>query len=370
VFLGLISYPIYLWHIPIRSAYSVIAQASPVGLTIVVRLTLVLSYLTYAYIELPIRRSPQGAVMAVRICGLMIVCACIGAMIHVQWIHPRRHSDTFARAASEDWLMGSKDGSWTKYPGMLTLGKGSQRTLFWGDSALQQFYPRIDRLLAGPTLSNRGAAFATMFGCPPIIGTVSTVGERYETRCESHTDAARALAEDPSVDTIVIGAHWASYFDDCKYQCRPAKPEAADDALATLKQRIRAYVASGRRVYIVLDIPSGQKFDPRSFVFRAGIFQKMDPVVQQLTNSQFTKSTGQIMAQIRRLGEEARATIIDPIDYLCTEVGCRIVSAASEPIYRDAWHLRPSYVRDHADFMDQTVYVRPSKHDAFSADAK
>lgn len=46
----------------------------------------------------------------------------------------------------------------------------------------------------------------------------------------------------------------------------------------------------------------------------------------------------------------------DPVDHLCGEDKC---SATMDglPIYMDGNHLRSSYVRDHANFLDD-LYVR------------
>lgn len=40
---------------------------------------------------------------------------------------------------------------------------------------------------------------------------------------------------------------------------------------------------------------------------------------------------------------------------LCDGATCPAVTADGEPMYRDFAHLRPSYVRDHVRFLDETV---------------
>lgn len=371
VFVGLISYPIYLWHLPIFAVYNATTQVTPLGLASLVLLTFALSYLTYRYVELPVRHSARTLTVVGRTVVLMMLCALIGVLAQLQIIHPRTHSDAFAQAASEDWLTQSMNGSWTKFPGILTLGDGQQRTLFWGDSALQQYYPRIDEVLAKSPPMHRSAVFATRFGCAPIVSRIVNVREEYRVACDAHTKRAAELAEDSRVDTIVIGACWPAYFVDFELLGRPVAATGVDEALAELKQMIHAYAARGKTIYVVLSTPYGRSLDPREFVPRAGQFRKNDPwTLQPAAPPVSGEIAERIMVRLRRLAEQAGAIVIDPLDYLCEENGCQPAIWSLGPIYRDEWHLRPSYARTHIKFIDRTVAVTRSQRDALSSDAR
>jgi hypothetical protein len=48
----------------------------------------------------------------------------------------------------------------------------------------------------------------------------------------------------------------------------------------------------------------------------------------------------------------AGAVLISPMDSLCSEDHCPAVEASGDPIYKDAAHLRPRFVRDHVAYLD------------------
>lgn len=78
VFVGLISYPLYLWHWPLLSFLHIVEPSDPPALlvTIAVLLSLFLAWLTYAVVEKRLRHHPSswvviGLVAAVAISGLV-----------------------------------------------------------------------------------------------------------------------------------------------------------------------------------------------------------------------------------------------------------------------------------------------------------
>ncbi|MGH6738020.1 MAG: SGNH hydrolase domain-containing protein, partial [Bradyrhizobium sp.] len=49
------------------------------------------------------------------------------------------------------------------------------------------------------------------------------------------------------------------------------------------------------------------------------------------------------------------AKVIDPLSYLCEHGICPTVTPTGDPLYRDAAHLRPKYVRSHVFFLDPVL---------------
>jgi hypothetical protein len=58
------------------------------------------------------------------------------------------------------------------------------------------------------------------------------------------------------------------------------------------------------------------------------------------------------MNRLRRIAARTGAVVIDPVEHLCDSVQCRVVDVEGRPIYKDDNHLRSSFVRDRATFMD------------------
>src|SRR5258708_26645794 len=83
VLIGLISYPLYLWHWPLLSYLAIMRHGVPNFMEIWAALVVavVLSWLTYRFIEIPLRRKPT--VVPKRSFGLMTVC--FGGMFTAIW---------------------------------------------------------------------------------------------------------------------------------------------------------------------------------------------------------------------------------------------------------------------------------------------
>jgi hypothetical protein len=67
-----------------------------------------------------------------------------------------------------------------------------------------------------------------------------------------------------------------------------------------------------------------------------------------------------IRAELANLAIKNGAIVIDPIKYLCPENKCPVFDSEGNPLYRDEMHMRASYVRSSADFIDITVKPNPN----------
>ncbi len=128
VYLGLLSYSLYLWHYPIF-AFGRMAATAPTlvhkGAWIV--LTLLLSVMSYHLVEKPFRR--RGISRRVLIAVLLLVTSLV-ILVSLYWIRedgiPSRgnylqdlitaNEAKIARQDGAECLSGSKDGPWRKVP--------------------------------------------------------------------------------------------------------------------------------------------------------------------------------------------------------------------------------------------------------------
>jgi hypothetical protein len=359
VFIGLISYPLYLWHWPLLSVAQIFEgkRLTPLMTLEVVVTAFILAVLTYKYIELPIRSYRNKGLIAGALCAAMAVSAGIGYMTFNRGIQARSDSfdlDRFTRPQHTDWLPGTHT-PWTAEPdGFLTLGKGARRVLFIGDSNMQQYYRRISKVLADHPMNGHGAIFAARASCALAVSELESPGD---TACRAFLREAIEYAKDPNVDTIVITALWYEYLaagDWWEFGPRPLKL-GTDSVLANLKGTIASLVSRGKRVYVVLNIPVSPNFDPRSMVRRSLGSPGFKVEVHSPTKAEVQSTLGPIVSKVREIAREAGAIVVDPMDSLCGEVTCPAVSPTGEPIYHDAAHLSPLFVEDNVRFLDQTV---------------
>lgn len=355
VFFGLISYPLYLWHYPVLVFTTVLTWGhlpSPLDtLLLVLSISTALAFLTYKYIEIPIRQSPRRASTIVSLCTAISLTGLLGLATLAGLIRPVSYltGGDLALTTSEDWLSASNSTSWTQFQDQpLVLGSGRPRALFIGDSNMQQYYPRIRALLLDHKSLHQAVAFITRFGCVPGAETVSD-----SSGCGKYIHDAVAYASESHVDTVVISACWYGYFSDMQWirgfgKRNPLKP-SAEPAMENLKRIMNGFVGSGKHVYLVLNIPVGFGLDPRARAYWHGA----PPV--SLSKREVTAVLEPVDSQLRRVAAEVGATVIDPLDYLCNPLHCPVVSNDGKSLYRDLWHLRPSYVRNDVTFLDEVV---------------
>jgi SGNH domain (fused to AT3 domains) len=71
-------------------------------------------------------------------------------------------------------------------------------------------------------------------------------------------------AKSPSVDAVVLSAHWYWYLVDAA----EGGKRSTDGVLQELRRLVAEFVNDGKHVYIVLNIPRGDEFDPRQMIQR------------------------------------------------------------------------------------------------------
>ena len=86
VWVGLISYPLYLWHWPLLSFVTIMEAKTPsLGLRVTaVALSFVLAWLTYQCVERPIRFGKRGTTQISALSFFMILLAVLGSVAYVQ----------------------------------------------------------------------------------------------------------------------------------------------------------------------------------------------------------------------------------------------------------------------------------------------
>ncbi len=344
VFVGLISYPLYLWHWPALSFLRIWrgGEIDRPATLLALLLSALLAWATFRWIELPIRSRPPGSLPLRLTCGAMIVLAAVGAGVAAQRIEPRLSNPDIAAA-----LAAANDGSYPfgndfsrKQDFVVSTVPGTEprAVLFVGDSHLEQYWPRIQFLTSGRT--GPELRFATSGGCPPLPGLKVGRGDV----CRHYLSFALQAARDAKVTTVVFAAYWTLYLEDA------GDPQTAA-SVTSFAAEIRGLVRSGKRVFVILASPASPTFDPRRRISRSD--GRLD--LRPLSVREFLATAAPQLEAVRRAVLAAGAEVIDPLPVLCPEGICPAVSSDGRPLYRDWSHMRPFYVRDRATYMDQVL---------------
>jgi len=342
--IGLISYPLYLWHWPLLTLFLVgsgelLTGRERLGL---IGVSFVLAWLTYRFIELPVRRRsdlrrPARWATAMGVVALACVLAAFGLA------KPRNDVTGLEKivAALTDWEFPPSSFQQRFFQGARFFEQRSMlgaTVLFIGDSNVEQFAPRVADLLSARPGDFKSVVFATKGGCLPIPGWNPP-----KISCEDRLKVAREYAHRVEVDTVVLGGSWVNLHEFGE----------SPQALAPMGELIRDLVRSGKKTYLVLNIPAGPSFDPRH-MFGGSRLTRMTPVANPppFERTSFLASYGPLRDELRALAEKNGAIVVDPLEALCPGRTCATVSPDGRPLYLDEHHMRPFYARASATFLD------------------
>lgn len=359
VYIGLISYPLYLWHWVLLSFLGFFdfgrAQIAVVAATTLV--SVALAGLTYRFVEVKIRSS-----RGLRYVGLLSAGLCVvGAYGGVQFLlgYGRLSSSRDIGQASGDWTYPGRNGK------AVVVGKGPVGILFTGDSHIEQYWPRvnylIDRMDHAPAVT-----FFTDEGCPPLPH-VNRFKPGFD--CEAIYRAWTGIAARADIKSVVLGAYWEIYFiggydddgndgpllyktDESGRAPMKAGTPQFTQVFEELARELSNLRSSGKRIYIVLSNPTSRRFSPMLFL-PDRISGAPRDVATSIVKSDFEAFNRPINEALRRLAKESGAELIDPVADMCPTDVCSVVGARGLPIYRDSNHMRASWARDNAKFMDR-----------------
>lgn len=348
VFIGLTSYPLYLWHFPviILAALAAGPRLSPGILLFAIAVSFILSVLTYRYVEVPLRHSFRRGAVTKLLCAAIVAVAIVAYFSVAKVIRPRSASYEISQlevAAAEDWWGDSSNTYWTPFvDSPVRMGIDPFRTLFVGDHQMQQYYPRLVELFKEQSGTRGGAIFLTHSWCAPALGLQKVT--QFRGSCDNWVRQAIEFANDPEIDTIVLGACWSCYL---------TTGERSGQTLNGLEQVVSVFLRSKKRIVIVLSSPVSQRLNPRLMI-RRRLFgaEPFSLRPSQISRSEIEAAIGFADGKIKALANRLGVETVFPIDTLCTGNACEVFNSQGEPLYHGGYTLAPSYVRDNVSFLD------------------
>jgi peptidoglycan/LPS O-acetylase OafA/YrhL len=358
VWVGLLSYPLYLWHWPLLSfCHIVLGSLNWKRAAACLIAAAMAAAVTFFVVERPFRRPGSrlagtwwlvSAMLATLLCSLLVARGAIAPRLR-RFDAPTSTEWDFLRERTANF---DRDGV-----GVYALESNrSNQVLMIGDSHIAQYAARLARLMkAEPQLP--GAILAIGGGCIPIEGVTSAA--LVQAKCWPLRAQAYRMAEDSRFSTIVIGAAWNWYFLTDYYACEVAglhlslgTPQGRAVAMQQLAQRMRLLIKSGKKVVLILDNPMSEGFNPGLRAIRLSLSAKdFDPE----KTIEIDARQLELREQMLRLAHDVGASVIDPYSAVCTGNICRVTDASRRPIYKDLSHFNPDWVLDRATFIDSAL---------------
>ncbi|MES2686419.1 MAG: acyltransferase family protein [Pseudomonadota bacterium] len=335
VWFGMISYPLYLWHWPILYFTRIIfgdEPTRPVRLTAII-LSVALGWLTYRFIEKPIRlgRNRRGSTAMLSL-GLATV-ACIGAItfylegLTFRYVQPNDY-------ANRQWTLkvpGTKDCSSivsATVDGYCAKTQSPATVAIVGDSHGGQLLHGF--VTSGDPEFNKVFAIIGA-NCPPALGVDTRVG------CNQLNEIAMAeVARTTSIKYLVVGAYY-TYIDQ-------ANSPWSDKLIAGYRKTFDAANAGKKTVKIVfvIDNPalkkSAEECVPAPFKIRTRM--KTYPAFCDGATDADLMPRPEYLKFVARLQAEFPSVVFyDPRNALCSEDGkCKLFND-SKLLMGDTNHL-------------------------------
>ncbi|MET3463618.1 acyltransferase family protein [Variovorax atrisoli] len=364
VWIGLISYPLYLWHWPLLSYARIVTGGEPpLQLRVVlVVASIVLAWATYRFLERFVKLHLSQAMLR-GLAGAGAALALAGVIVFLGTPTPRHDSPALqavADATREDNYYDGFEEAALGDQFVYRAGSGKRNVLLIGDSHVEQYAPRALELVRTQPDKARTIYFATKGSCPPVPGLFSGL----DTGCDERRTAVLELALKPEIDSVVLGACWSCYFtgagptvnyfvDDRKAVHPFIGGDGIEQSLRSLGEVLKR-LSAVKPVYLVLGNPVGMDFDPLRQI-EGSRLGRMTAESGQL-RAPMPQDQAQFNARLKQVAEANGARVIEPFASLCAGGECiRSMPDDGSPAYKDIGHLRPRYARSFATYIDPAL---------------
>ena len=357
VFVGLISYSLYLWHWPVWVFANHLLGRAPTPLEAagLVALTFALSVLSWKFVEQPFRQKqavPRKPLFIAAAAAMTAVCLFAGVAIETKGLPNRFDAKVVAIVAQEapppavkDRCFGiaPKDVSVSRLCGLGAAGQPASFIL-WGDSHAEAIEPAVADIAKK---HGRRGLFAGSPSCVPLVGV-----DRYDVpACRTFNDRVlQMILRHKEITTVILMARWGKAAQGTAYgneghgfvaigddEAHAQKP--ADNAAIFargLKRTVDALRADGRQVLLVGPVPEIGWTVPQVLARLAQ--EHREHVVVAPPAKKFYEREAEVLPLFHAMAEKKGVTAVFPHDYLCKSGRCA-VRKDGIPLYRDEHHL-------------------------------
>ena len=337
VWIGLISYPLYLWHWVLLSYLRIIdsGDAPDLDVALAVALAVLLAWLTYQFVEKPVRGGGNRTFKVIALCGLMLLVGVSGAVLPrvdtrtepAMFFNPagnveanrlnEKHHDisAYVSLANDDRqvairspychynLAGQTFEQYKNGMGKCLAIDGSKKNiLIIGDSHAADLYVALST-----NYSEFNFLQVTGASCTPVLSV-----HKPGTPCYSLINYGLEFASNNRLDAVIVAARWTDGYDD----------------IATSISRIRQ---GNSNIYLV-----GPPVEFTADAHRV-ILRSREP----LSKSRFLDKTKILINnQLKSMAAANNLHFIDRISLYCgADLNCPIVSNDGELLVVDYGHL-------------------------------
>ena len=357
VWFGLISFPLYLWHWPLLSFLRILDGGSNrVARVIAMIAAIALAWLTYRFVELPIRQGTRRNWKPFVMCLLMLITGSVGFITYEREGYKSRPAiQGFGEArALLSWPSNNNFDNLcpVKYPGSgyCKVAKNGPGTVaLIGDSQANHFFPGLaqEYLRIGENLVNLGCG-----ACPPLAHTSSRYSGKPPIGMATMDHVLKMVVEDQRIHTVLLAANWHIYLTGTRFSDESktwplweirsnAEPQIlSNEKVFNLQMRetIASLQRSGKKIVVIKQIPELNYLPSVCLALRPFSLAKkpeecLTPVatVEKYLN-EYEQIFDNFFAQFPEIA------VWDPKKTICDSQFCYVMKDGM-PMYRDELHL-------------------------------
>jgi hypothetical protein len=368
VFIGQISYSLYLLHWPVlvfAKNFLILDMSTGSSLALLV-VAVALAALSWRFVEQPFRstRVPRAQVFA-GAAAAMTVSIAVGVFIKISDGLPDRFDKpTFEQLAREMGVRNSDTCVERRPAGdtdLCRLGADGQPSfLLWGDSHAGALGPALGLAASHNEISG---SLAFKIGCSPLLG-VETHWQPVEmSSCAAYNDEIlEYIAQRPSLRTIVLASRWALFASGHLYKAeRGDKAEKGNDVtlLAAgqkvdgpergpehnnaglfeegLNATVRTLLEMGRHVVLITPVPEVGYDVPAAFLVASRTGRNVNRIIAP-TRVEYDERNKVVLRTLDALHGVQGVDVVDIAERLCDASNCRVIDAG-QSLYVDDDHL-------------------------------
>ena len=318
--IGLISYPLYLWHWPLLVFFGIIkfAPLTLIDRGLVVALSFALAWLTYRAIEIPFRFGRPALPRVVALCsGMAAVAGAGGVIVEGRGLDFRLPAEirqmTDVRTDSSNWRVHEclLDLSHETTFAESCVDKGRRPLIFvWGDSTAGALLPGLRK---AQETNDFGIAQFTSSSCVPALHTDAAGVPN----CRAINDKVLSIARDLQPEIVLLHSTWGGPLD------------GVGETVTALKQQTKA------RVIVLGSVPWWKRGLPNEVLRYFMLHHRLIP---ERSDRAETDSSG---ARLREKLVPLGAEFISAWQTMCTADGCltRTGDTARDITASDQVHL-------------------------------
>ena len=289
-----------------------------------------IAFLVYRYIENPVRRIKNKGGIVLALLMLLVGAYVAGKVIRNEEGFPDRNA-AIGLNFKDDWSY-PKGLQKSHYSDNLLTTNGEMPTIvFVGDSHMEQYHSRIVDQAHRRGLT---AGFITQSAC---ITSIGLTGDNKS--CRNSYEILRPLLNNKDLRVLVIGQKWGGYSSNLMSAGVSAYAELIEEFIR---------IDSSRKVYIILDNPWTESgaFDIEKYLkSRFNVKEKMlinnyDVVLPE--DDDWDNGNKYVLSKF-----DSNVIYIETASFICPSEKCNLKN------FKDNDHLRSSYVRKYATWIDQ-----------------